>query len=479
MPNQLKINIEEASNTCLNEICTYLIGAKQAAVGKTIQGEDMAIQFIPLVMAIVGGAATVGVGAYAYKSYTDAQEEPTAALIQPAEKPEIKPEIKEEPKVEIAQPKLPEFQVLTVEEDGTALIAGTAPDNSGIEIIHGDEVIATAQAGSNGDFVIVLDEPLEPGTYELFIRATPKDGPPVLSAQAGIISIPERGGEMIVMLTKPGEASELVQVPKPAPKPVAKAEPEPVPVPVAKVEPKPEPKPVVKIEPKPEPKPVVKIEPKPEPVIVAKVPEPKPEPEPIPDPVAPVLLGAVEVEGNKLFIAGSGEAGRVVNIYLNDKFIGETVVTAQGTFLLETETKLDFGTHKIRADMLAKSSAVVIARAEVPLIHDAPPIPKPVIVAKAPEPKVEPEPARNLGAVEIEIPQPAAAPKRVIRTGTSVIIRKGDNLWRVSRRILGRGIRYSTIYNANRDQIKNPSLIFPGQIFKVPGKIAGVEKREG
>ncbi len=56
----------------------------------------------------------------------------------------------------------------------------------------------------------------------------------------------------------------------------------------------------------------------------------------------------------------------------------------------------------------------------------------------------------------------------VIRTGTSVIIKPGDNLWRISRKTYGRGIRYTTIYNANRDQIRNPSRIYIGQIFKIP-----------
>jgi len=55
-----------------------------------------------------------------------------------------------------------------------------------------------------------------------------------------------------------------------------------------------------------------------------------------------------------------------------------------------------------------------------------------------------------------------------IVTGSSVIIRKGDSLWRVSRRRYGLGIRYTTIFEANRDQIRNPHLIFPGQVFDIP-----------
>lgn len=60
------------------------------------------------------------------------------------------------------------------------------------------------------------------------------------------------------------------------------------------------------------------------------------------------------------------------------------------------------------------------------------------------------------------------APKLEKASG-SVIIRRGDTLWRISRRVYGRGIRYTTIYTANRDQIKNPHRIWPGQVFGVPG----------
>ncbi|MEZ5842004.1 MAG: LysM peptidoglycan-binding domain-containing protein [Hyphomicrobiales bacterium] len=46
---------------------------------------------------------------------------------------------------------------------------------------------------------------------------------------------------------------------------------------------------------------------------------------------------------------------------------------------------------------------------------------------------------------------------------------RGDNLWRIARRLWGAGARYSTIYEANRGQIRDPDLIFPGQIFIIPG----------
>ncbi len=68
--------------------------------------------------------------------------------------------------------------------------------------------------------------------------------------------------------------------------------------------------------------------------------------------------------------------------------------------------------------------------------------------------------------------EPATRPKLQSVDG-AVIIRRGDTLWRISRRVYGRGVRYSTIYLANQDQIRDPDRIWPGQVFNVPGKTPG------
>ena len=47
-------------------------------------------------------------------------------------------------------------------------------------------------------------------------------------------------------------------------------------------------------------------------------------------------------------------------------------------------------------------------------------------------------------------------------------VSRGDSLWRISRITYGVGMRYAAIYKANREQIRNPNLIYPGQIFVVP-----------
>ena len=57
-----------------------------------------------------------------------------------------------------------------------------------------------------------------------------------------------------------------------------------------------------------------------------------------------------------------------------------------------------------------------------------------------------------------------AAPAKTPR----IEIERGDALWRIARKVYGRGIEYTLIFEANKNQIDNPDLIFPGQVFTIP-----------
>jgi nucleoid-associated protein YgaU len=52
----------------------------------------------------------------------------------------------------------------------------------------------------------------------------------------------------------------------------------------------------------------------------------------------------------------------------------------------------------------------------------------------------------------------------------TTVVSRGDSLWRISRVNYGAGLRYAAVYKANRDQIRNPDRIYPGQIFVLPRK---------
>ena len=88
---------------------------------------------------------------------------------------------------------------------------------------------------------------------------------------------------------------------------------------------------------------------------------------------------------------------------------------------------------------------------------------EPAPATAAPVPAAQPQPAvPTLVAVSVGDPdaQRFAAGK--------AIIRRGDNLWTIARRVYGEGIKYTTIYEANTGQIRDPHRIYPGQVFDLP-----------
>lgn len=60
-------------------------------------------------------------------------------------------------------------------------------------------------------------------------------------------------------------------------------------------------------------------------------------------------------------------------------------------------------------------------------------------------------------------------PKTENKTRTYTV-KSGDCLWRIAQNLLGKGSRYTEIYNLNRDKIKNPNLIYTGQVLTIPAK---------
>lgn len=69
--------------------------------------------------------------------------------------------------------------------------------------------------------------------------------------------------------------------------------------------------------------------------------------------------------------------------------------------------------------------------------------------------------AGNLEGVEaVETP--------AVEQATFYEIKKGDTLWKIAKEHLGDGNRYPEIFEANREVIKDPDLIYPGQMIRIP-----------
>lgn len=109
----------------------------------------------------------------------------------------------------------------------------------------------------------------------------------------------------------------------------------------------------------------------------------------------------------------------------------------------------------------ATSAATVPASAEPATAQPAPARPAPV--------PAQPEPAAIAAdVVPTMVAVSVGDPNAQRFASGKAIIRRGDNLWTIARRVYGQGIKYTTIYDANTGQIRDPDRIYPGQVFALP-----------
>ncbi|NSZ62426.1 LysM peptidoglycan-binding domain-containing protein [Agrobacterium tumefaciens] len=452
----------------------------------------------------------------------------------------------------------PTFDVLRVEPDGSAVVAGKAQPGSKLEILSNGKVIAQTTIDGSGDFAAVFDNPLPPGDHELVLRSTDASGKATQSEEVATVSVPNgKAGELLAMVSKPGEASRVLAMPEAAPsalQPPQAAQPGQSATAAATATP----------------------------ATAVGTPAPSAAAAPL---TSTVQVTAVEFEGSKIFVAGSAPAASSVRALVDDKEIGKSTTEASGHFVIEGNVDLSVGSHIITVEELNADGTVKV-RVRVPferpqtdqatVAMQAPSATPSVATTTAPaenqstasdraafeklrtdvakafgilsnlykdqatpaldqaiagrsavviglkslsefrtaagtEPSftafagdiaakarqlltsVEAWPndvagigkgiatlASRLADLHIIAP-PAPAPQApagpqtfeqppLAESQNSVIIRRGDTLWQISRRVYGQGVRYTTIYLANEDQIKNPDLIEPGQIFGVPEK---------
>lgn len=164
-----------------------------------------------------------------------------------------------------------------------------------------------------------------------------------------------------------------------------------------------------------------------------------------------ITVEAVESEPDKVFVAGTGKPGSSVRVYVGEDFQGEAKVNSSGRWLVQGTKNVPEGNVEVRADLIAQDGDTVDARAAVTFEKEQD---KQIVLTKV----VATGTGSGQGSQGADVQK--ALPV--------VIIRKGDNLWRISRRLYGDGVRYTTIYQANQDQIRDPDLIYPGQVFLTP-----------
>ncbi len=232
----------------------------------------------------------------------------------------------------------------------------------------------------------------------------------------------------------------------------------------------------------------------PAPLADASVPEPSAEagPEPVPPaapepPPGPTLIAsatasispgaraaiaptidAVEIDGSSSFVAGAGRDGTIVDLYVGQRYVGSAEVEggrwvfqvsgaiavdqlrvalapqAQGRAWLGTRSILSFNVAPTGVRLVGTEAAAELLQVQ-------------------PDSELELTPANPTLQAFISVD-----PELLRFRSGKAIIRRGDTLWAIARRVYGRGALYPVIFAANRDQIRSPGRIYPGQVLTLP-----------
>ncbi|MFL5174892.1 MAG: LysM peptidoglycan-binding domain-containing protein [Microvirga sp.] len=412
-------------------------------------------------------------------------------------------------------PVAPSFDVVRVEPTGESVIAGRAAPGATVELLRNGKSHARVASDAAGLFAFV-PPPFPPGSHEVILQSIAPDGTRTRSQSSITVAIAEKKDtKPLIALTTPDKPTVVLSSPQ-APG-AAGTKPE---EPAARTAALPTAQP-----PAPGAAPAVTPAPRPgeTPAAGSRASGAVPR--------AQVRVATVEAEeGGRLFVSGEAAPGATVRLYLNDTLIAPGGAGADGRVSFAIGRGVRPGGYRVRLDDVDPVTGEVKSRAEVEfrvpgsLTVELPPAAQPYVTSAPPQP-----PRRPAETVETTVPAPppaaagqpsasgeaglprtalapqavpakapttvprlpdpaaatatapapaAAAPpsgERQREPATVVIpeintasVSRGDNLWRISRRVYGRGVRYTVIYSANQDQIRSPRLIYPGQVFVLP-----------
>jgi nucleoid-associated protein YgaU len=441
-----------------------------------------------LILAL-GGGVLAGAGALVWQATRpvepEAPVEVAAVEPAPAKAPEAvaeapaAPEAAPEPEPEPG-PVLPKIDTWRVAPDGEALVAGKALPGSTVAVVVDDRPVAEGVALASGEFVLQFTLPPNPAPSLLWLSMTAADGTPVVSPEMVAVA-PIAGPKPVAAAPEPAE--------EPAPEEpaanVAEATPDAV------TEPEAAPSALLVTE---EGAVVLQDAAPADPALADQVQI---------DTIAYSPTGAVQV-------GGRGSAGATLRIYLDNAEVAEAGVAADGRWLVTLGDTAP-GIYTLRVDQIdgagkvtsrfetpfkretvealamaagtgataqpevapapepAPTEAVAPATEAAPEVESAPAAEEPAEPAAAPEPAPENAAAttEDTGTSEA-IAEPAAVAEVAPPPPVTITVQPGFTLWGIAQERLGDGVLYVQVFEANRDRIKDPDLIYPGQVFSLP-----------
>ena len=182
---------------------------------------------------------------------------------------------------------------------------------------------------------------------------------------------------------------------------------------------------------------------------------------------ASVALGTVGMDQTGAFhVSGNAEPGTDIKLFLNDSYIASATANTDRQFAFTIKEGVTPGDYHVRLEQRDVKSDAVRGRVEVPfkvlaaassVAHD-----------HTGSAEIDHEQKQLLSTTASNPAGSATASAVVVAKVLTTTVIRGDSLWRISRSKYGDGSRYPVIFGANRGQIRNPNLIYPGQIFVVP-----------
>jgi LysM repeat protein len=386
---------------------------------------------------------------------------------------------------------LPEFDTVRVAPDGATVVAGRAAAGASVSVIVDGASIAEAVADGGGAFVSLFDLAPSDTPRVLSLQATGADGA-TLTSRAEVIVAPFAAPEPVAVASTEGSAatSEDGAEPQVAGEPAA----------IAKV---------------------------PEVLVLDETGLHK---QVSASPNAEVTIDTIGYGGSETVeLAGRGAAGQFVRLYLNSAEV-KTVEIAEDGNWAATLGDVSAGLYDLRADQI-DGNGKVTSRFATPFLREAPEVlasaasglntqsagadapsavdpetqtaeaeptessgaastetevaadgsdgTMPAVsepassdtaevegsAAEPAQPVLEAEPATATAAAEQ--PESGAATKPATQVNI-VTVQPGFTLWRIAKENYGDGILYVKVFEANRGQIRDPDLIYPGQVFTVP-----------
>jgi nucleoid-associated protein YgaU len=298
----------------------------------------------------------------------------------------------------------PAFDVVNVDPSGEAVIAGRAAPNEKVELRDAGKTVAEATADASGQFVIIPPA-LAPGDHELSLASTGTGQPAISSSVAVSVAAPQAKA---AVAPGPPEAKTTVATAVPA-------------------------------------------NPNAGPPSLGM----RTLATPAPASGSRVAIQSVEADASGGLVArGSAQPNTMLRLYLNQADVAEAKTQADGRWSLTIKSGMSPGGYVIQADEINPSGATVVASANTPFDYPDTPA-APALQAAAAPASAEPSSTSSPANPVIESVQT----KRVVT---------GHTLWALSKSYYGDPTRYPAIVEANRAQIHNPNVIFPGQVFVVP-----------